>query len=67
MRLRPSNEIVNRLVFEAHEIGPKDPLTVGAHILNVVLNFFLFLELLSNLVEISFQPPLNNQAIAPTN
>ena len=43
MRLRPSNEVVNRLVFEAHEIGPKDPLTVGAHILNVVLNLFLLL------------------------
>lgn len=46
MRLRPSDEIVNRLVFEAHEIGPKGPLTASAHVLNSALNLVLFLPLL---------------------
>lgn len=40
---RLSNETVNSLVKEAQAIGPRDPLTISAHMLNGILRFVLFL------------------------
>lgn len=42
MQLRRSNEIVNHLVKEAQRIGPRDPLTLGAYLINGGLRLILF-------------------------
>ena len=39
--LSSSNAVVNRLVKEAMEIGPRDPLSVGTFTFHQVLNFIL--------------------------